>query len=136
MKSTTCFAGLLLSCAFAFAQAPEAPAQSAEKTEEQAPEAKKTVSPELVAARKQLAILRARHGENHPAVEKQMIRIAELQKKPSAKAKAAVAPTDKAGKLEAAKEELAALRARYTDEHPLVKNQLRKIAALEAANAQ
>jgi hypothetical protein len=85
---------------------------------------------ELTAARRKLVALRLRLGENHPEVQKQLRLIAALQKS-SPPAAANAVPTDKASQLEAAKQELAKLRERYTDEHPLVKNQLRKIAELE-----
>ena len=138
MKTLTLFAGLLLSFTFAVAQTtePSAPAtQSTSAAKNGASVQKPAVSPELVAARKQLAVLRARHGENPPAVETQLRKVVELQKK-AVKRPAAAAADDKATQLEAAKQELQTLRQRFTDEHPIVKNQLKKIAALEAANAQ
>jgi hypothetical protein len=128
MKTFVLTLGLFLSAAIGSAQTPESSAPEATNGQEQA------VSEQLAAARKQLLILRTRHGERHPAVEKQRRTIAELQKKSNGESP--TKPEDRATQLENAKRELAVLRERYTDLHPLVKSQLLKIAELERSNAQ
>lgn len=90
---------------------------------------------QLSAARKELMLLRNRHGDKHPAVLKQVRRVAELQKKVKATAESELSSADKPTQLEAAKRELARLREHFTDEHPVVKSQLRKVAELEKAVA-
>lgn len=122
---------LLIPCsaAVAFAQAPTPdPIPAAEKPakSEEAGDA----ATELTAARKELSILRTRHDEKHSLVQKQVRKVNELRKKAAAGV-AEKSTEDKGTQLDAAKKELSTLRQKYTDQHPLVREQLRLIAELE-----
>ncbi len=122
---------LLIPCcaAVAFAQTPTPdPAPAAEKPAK-AEEARDAAT-ELIAARKELSILRTRHDEKHPLVEKQVRKVNALRKKSAADV-TEKSTQDKGMQLDAAKKELSTLRQKYTDQHPLVREKLRLIAELE-----
>lgn len=126
---------LLLSlCCSAAAQAPQATAVSKEKSLTIRPDAGDATG-RLAAARRELALLITRHGEKHHLVQQQRRKVAELQKRATTEAVEKPAPS-KATQLEAAKRELATMRERYTDQHPLVQNQLRRIAELEGGESR
>lgn len=111
---------------------PAPPAEATPSQSAEPEEPKGTKAEQLAAAQKQLGVLRLRHDEQHPAVLKQRAKVIRLQKDVQSDEKAN-APKDRAGQLEAAKRDLAKMRERYTDEHPAVKAQLRRISELEAA---
>lgn len=96
----------------------DAPAVSGSRTEQ------------LLAAQKQLAALKLRHDEKHPAITRQRAKIARLQQEIRAEEKER-GPLSPAQQLDAAKAELEELRKKYTDLHPQVQALQRRIAALE-----
>lgn len=74
--------------------------------------------------------MRLRHDDKHPVVVKQRAKIAQLHK--AVRAEEADKPAgDPAGQLAAAKQDLAKLREKFTDQHPAVIAQQRKVAELE-----
>jgi uncharacterized protein involved in exopolysaccharide biosynthesis len=85
---------------------------------------------QLAAAQKRLAILKLHHEENHPSVVKQRAKVAKLQKEARAESPVPAAG-DRAAQLEAAKRDLAKLSERFTDQHPTVIAQKKRIAELE-----
>ena len=112
-------------------ESPEPPA--AEATSEPTAEADKPAASkaeQLAAAQKQLGILRLRYTEKHPSVLKQRAKVARLQKDVRDEEKQAPAG-DRTSQLQAAKEELTVLREKFTDQHPAVIAQQRRIAELE-----
>jgi hypothetical protein len=130
------FTSLLLLAASAAIAAPAPAPEPTSKAPAKTAEASAAIpasahgNADLAAARKELALLTARHGEKHHLVIKQRRKVAEMQK--NIPASAPVEPGASAtSELEAAKQDLAALRERYTDQHPLVKNKLARIAELE-----
>jgi hypothetical protein len=80
---------------------------------------------DLREARARLGELRVSYGENHPEVQAQLARIAELERMSNEEPNA---PAD----LREAKATLAELRVKYTDSHPAVQQQLARIRALES----
>lgn len=74
--------------------------------------------------------MRLRHDDKHPALLKQRAKVARLQQEVRAEQKVdqKATPSDQ---LAAAKRDLERLLERYTDEHPTVKAQRKRIAELE-----
>lgn len=96
----------------------DAPAVAGSKTEQ------------LLAAQRQLAAMKLRHDEKHPAITRQRAKIARLQQEIRAEEKER-GPLSPAQQLDAAKAELEELRKKYTDAHPQVQALQRRIAELE-----
>lgn len=112
-------------------ESPEPPAsEPATAPTEDAGKPTASKAEQLAAAQKQLGILRLRHTEKHPSVLKQRAKVARLQKEVRDEEKQAPAG-DRSSQLQAAKEELTVLREKFTDQHPAVIAQQRRIAELE-----
>lgn len=129
MKTTVLALLVQFSLAASLAQpAQPAPVPAAEKPAK--PEAAGDAASQLAAARKELSILRTRHDEKHHLVQRQLRKVAELKKTAAAEVTEKGEP-NKSTQLEAAKQQLATLKQRYTDQHPLVQNQIKRVAELE-----
>lgn len=87
---------------------------------------------QLAAAQKQLAVLKLRHDDKHPAIVRQRAKIARLQQEIRAEEKER-GPASPAEELAAAKAELKELLTKFTEEHPRVKALRARIAQLEQA---
>ena len=88
-------------------------------------------SEQLDAAQRELATMRLRYRETHPALIKQRTKVAQLQKATRAE-EAERAGASRTEQLADAKRELARMLERYTEKHPVVIAQRRRIAQLEA----
>lgn len=133
MKTPVLLFGLLLGAASVFAaeqsSAPKSPPPAPPPAaEEEKPAGSKTE--QLAAAQKQLGILKLRYDEKHPAILKQRAKVARLQKEVRDEEKQK-GPRTPAEELATAKEELAELRQKFTDQHPMVIALQRRVSELE-----
>ena len=120
-----------LACATAlYAAEPTTPREPSKPASNASTEGSGSKSEQLAAAQKELAAMRLRHDEKHPAYLKQRAKVARLQKdvRDEQKVDRRADPSDQ---LAAAKRDLDRLLERYTDEHPTVKAQRKRIADLE-----
>lgn len=131
MKLTAIILGFFITVPLYSAEQPAPESAAPQPQPAKAPEEPTgTKAEQLAAAQKQLAVMRLRHDEKHPVIIKQRAKIARLHKEVRAE-EAEKAPLDPAGQLAAARQELATLREKFTDEHPAVIAQQRRVGELE-----
>lgn len=94
---------------------------------------------ELAAAKKELAEMRMRYRDKHPAIVMQLQEIKRLEKAVATATTQVTSPAateqsrqiNSAAELAAARQDLAEMRKRFRDKHPAVVTQLQKIKQLE-----